>query len=260
MTSLFEEYKVYGKDEIEQGSKEWLELRNLKFTASNADTISANGKGLETLVKEMLAEYYSSQEFEEYTGKFKSADMQRGNDYEAMARSVYELETGNTVKEVGFIQRSKYIGCSPDGLVDESWTGSKEEGLIEIKNHSDKVFLELMLTGKVDPKYVKQMQYQMWVTQLNWCDYFGFNPNFSPNFYKERFYPDEALHKKFEAGVSAGIEMIENGLDALKDKLKVLNKVVEVIEEKEEPKLADMPINKVKLEKSNNGTGDDFPF
>lgn len=234
---LFEYYKVYQKDEIVQGTKEWHELRQLKFTASKADTISVNGKGLETLVKEMLAEYYSSQEYDEYTGAYKSADMQRGNDYEPMARMVYEMETGNTVKEVGFIERSKYIGCSPDGLVTEK-DNPDGEGLIEIKNHSDKVFLELILSDKVDPKYVKQMQYQMWVSELNWCDYFGFNPNFSPNFYKERFFPDLELHKKFEAGVSAGIQMIENGLDILKDRLTILEKVIKVIEEKEDEKPA----------------------
>lgn len=230
MSKLFTRYKVYEKDEIEQGSKEWLQVRQLKFTASNADTISANGKGLETLVKEMLADYYSSQEFDEYTGKFKSSDMQRGNDYESMARTVYEFETGNTVREVGFIERSDYIGCSPDGLVTER-EEKNGEGLIEIKNHSDKVFLELILTRKVDPKYVKQMQYQMWVSQLNWCDYFGFNPNFTPNYYLETFTPDLDLHKRFEIGVQAGIEMIENGLDILKDRLQIQEKIIKVIEE-----------------------------
>lgn len=213
MSNLFTRYKIYEKEELEQGSQEWLKVRQLKFTASNADTIYANGKGLETLTKEMLADYFSSQEFEEYIGKFKSPDMQRGNDYESVARMAYELETGNEVKEVGFIERSEYIGCSPDGIVDNG------KGLIEIKNHSDKVFLELVLTGKVDSKYIKQMQYQMWVTEAEWCDYFGFNPNFKPSFYKQRFYADAEMHKKFEEGVLSGIETLENNLTILKDKL-----------------------------------------
>lgn len=218
--ALFEYLKIYGKDEIEQGSKEWHELRNLKFTASKASIIATAGKGLVTLTNEMLAEYFSSQTYNEYTQAYKSSDMQRGNDFESMSRTVYELETGYEVEEVGFVERSKYIGCSPDGMI------KSEKGLIEIKNHSDKIFLELMLTGKVDPKYIAQMQYQLWVTGYDWVDYFGFNPNFEPNFYKQRFTPDFEMFKKFENGVTKGIELIENGLHILNDerKLKVLQK------------------------------------
>lgn len=226
-SALFDYYKIYEKDELVQGTPEWHKVRELKFTASNADAISTNGKGLDTLVKEMLAEYYSTQQYNEYTGAYKSPEMQRGNDFESMSRMVYEMETGYTVKEVGFVERSKHIGCSPDGMIVE------EKGLIEIKNHNDKTFVELLLSGKVDPKYVKQMQYQLWTTEYNWCDYFGFNPNFSPNFYKERFYPDEEMFKKFEIGVAEGIRLLENGLDILKDKLLIQEKVIAVIEGQE---------------------------
>lgn len=249
--NLFEYYKIYEKDEIEQGTPEWLKLRELKFTASRASEISTNGKGLETYVKELLAEYFSSQEFEERTGKYKSPAMQRGNDFEATARMVYEFETGNTVKEVGFIERSKYIGASPDGLIND-------DGLIEIKNHDDKVFLELIMTGKVDAKYIKQMQYQMWVTERKWCDYFGYNPNFSPSFYKERFYPDKELFSKFEKGVTDGIDMINNGLNALKGKLNVQKKVVVANKIIEETETNTVKVKEIKNEKSQNS--DEFPF
>lgn len=210
--------KIYSKDEITQGTPEWFAIRDLKLTASKADIIATNGKGLDTLVTELLAGHYSSQQYEEYTGKYKNPAMQRGNDFEPMARMVYEFETGNTVREVGFVQvnDNKYVGCSPDGLVTEN---NVEDGLIEIKNHDDKVFLELVMTKKVDAKYVKQMQYQMWVTGAKWCDYFGYNPNFKPSYYKERFYPDTELFAKFEAGTKDGAKMIENGLSALKDSL-----------------------------------------
>lgn len=53
--------KIYGKDEIVQGTPEWFIIRQLKFTASNASTIIAAGKGLETLIEEMVADYFSSQ-------------------------------------------------------------------------------------------------------------------------------------------------------------------------------------------------------
>ena len=209
-----EDIKIYTTDEIVQGTPEWFAIRDLKFTASKASEIATNGKGLETLCTELLAGHYSSQQYDEYTGKYKNPAMQRGNDYEAQARMVYEFETGNSVREVGFVEVTsrKYVGCSPDGLVTEN---GKEDILLEIKNHDDKVFLELILSGKVDPKYVKQMQYHMWVTGASACDYFGYNPNFKPSFYMERFYPDEELFAKFDAGVTAGADMLDNGLRIL---------------------------------------------
>ena len=206
---------IYHYD-IVQNTDKWFQMRSLRLTASNASVIATAGKGLETLVKELLADYFSTKKFEEYTNAYKSADMQRGNDFEATARMVYEIETGNTVSQVGCVTVGDYVLASPDGLVVENGV---DEGLIEIKNHSDKVFLELVLTDKIDPKYIAQMQYQLWVTGRKWCDYFGFNPNFNPNFYKVRLCPDLELHKKFEEGVKTGIELIQKGLKKLDKKL-----------------------------------------
>lgn len=210
--------KIYTNEEIIQGTPEWHKIRELKFTASKADVIAVNGKGLETLVKELLANYYSNQKYEEYTNKYKSPAMQRGNDYEKQARMIYEFETGNTVREVGFVvvNNCKYIGCSPDGLVTEN---GEENILIEIKNHDDKVFTELLLTDEINDKYIKQMQYQMWITGAKACDYFGYNPNFNPSYYKKRLYPDSELFEKFEKGVKTGIKLIEQGLEKLDKKL-----------------------------------------
>lgn len=243
--------KIYEKDEIQQGTAEWFKIRELKFTASKADVVATNGKGLETYVTDLLADYYSSQKFDEYADKYKSPAMQRGNDYEPMARMVYEFETGNTVREVGFVtvNDNKYIGASPDGIVTEK---EKDEGLLEIKNHDDKKFITLQLTGEVDPKYIKQMQYQMWITGAKWCDYFGFNPNFKPNFYKQRFYPDLEMFNKFDVGTKCGIKMIENGLKALEGKL-----ICQETEQKEEE---NEKITEYKMKVEGINQMSDFPF
>lgn len=164
---------------MEQHSPEWYEIRKLKFTASHANTILAMGKGVETLIDEMLAEYYSSGNYEEYSVKFNGKQMQRGNNYEDKARKIYELETGNKVQQVGFVELSTHVGCSPDGFIGE-------DGLIEIKNPSDTVFLKLIETNKIKKEYIDQMQYQMFVTNRQWCDFFAFNPNFDPCFVKIR--------------------------------------------------------------------------
>lgn len=241
--------RIYTNDEIVQGTPEWFAIRDLKFTASKASEVASNGKGLETLVTELLATHFSSQKYDEYVGKYKSPAMQRGNDYEPMARMVYEFETGNTVREVGFIEDTTrdYVGYSPDGLVTENGV---EDVLIEIKNHDDKVFLELQMTGEVDKKYINQMQYGMWVSGARACDYFGFNPNFKPNYFKKRFLPDENLFKKFEAGVECGSMMIRNGLEALAGKIEV--------QEKLRPEADIEP--KTDLVQKQIAVAEDFPF
>lgn len=209
--------KIY--EDLKQGTPEWLEVKKLKFTASNAATIMAMGKGVKTLIKQMLAEYYSSQHYEEYTGVYKNDQMKRGNEFEDKARTIYELETGNTVKQVGFVEKDEYEGVSPDGLVGD-------DGLIEIKNHSDIVFTELALTRKIDSKYMAQMQMQMYVTGRKWCDYFGFNPNFDPCYVMIRVKPDpEAFEKLAEA-----LPYAKQLLKAEKDKM---DKIFNVLQEKD---------------------------
>ena len=104
---------------VNQGTPEWFELRiKHPLTASKAQAISAQGAGLKTLCIEKLSEKYSSEVKEKYTNK----DLERGVELEEQARAIYELQTGNTVKEVGFItdsKISKLAGVSPDGLVDK---------------------------------------------------------------------------------------------------------------------------------------------
>jgi predicted phage-related endonuclease len=128
---------------IKQGTDEWLKLRLGKLTASSAQAIASNGKGLETLVYEKVAELLTHKLPEQ----FENEHIKRGNELEPLARNSYELETGNVVKEVGFVELDQYTGASPDGLVGD-------DGLVEFKCPSDIVFLKAMHTKKIDTKYV----------------------------------------------------------------------------------------------------------
>lgn len=193
---------------MKQGTKEWLDVRKLKFTASHANTIMAMGKGLESLIDEMLADYYSSGTYEEYSQKFKSSAMQRGNDFEDKSRQIYELETGYSVDQVGFVEISENIGCSPDGLIGK-------DGMVEFKNHGDTVFLKLMETKKIDKKYADQIQMQLYVTGRDWCDYFGFNPNFDPCYFKVRIYPDIRVFEKLSKALPYAVNQLKKRKDAL---------------------------------------------
>lgn len=199
-------------NDIKQGTKEWQDIRKLKFTASHASTILARGRGVQTLIKQMLADYYSSGNYGEYSDKYKNSNMQRGNDYEAKARAVYELETGNKVQQVGFIETDEFEGCSPDGLVNE-------DGLLEIKNPNDNRFLQLILDEKIDKEYLDQMQMQMYVSKRAWCDFFAFNPNFNPCYYTKRIHADLGTQVALAQALQEAKEKLKSQKDILDKKL-----------------------------------------
>jgi exodeoxyribonuclease (lambda-induced) len=183
--------KIY--TELKQGTPEWLQVRLGKFTASNAQAIASNGKGLDTLVYEKAAELLTGQIKEAYT----NTDMERGNALEMLARNSYELETGVIITQVGFIEVDEYEGCSPDGLV-------KEEGLIEIKCKNDSNFVKFLMDGAIDPAHEWQMQHQLKVTGRQWVDYVLFNPNFKKTTVITRVLRNEEKIKKLEAGITTG--------------------------------------------------------
>ena len=202
--------KIY--DDFEQRSPMWFEIKKLHLTASHATAIRANGKGLETYVKDLAREYYSSGLYEEFSDELNNRHTIRGNKYEDMARQIYELETGYTVRQVAFIEISPHIGCSPDGLINK-------DGLIEIKCMGDKRFYEFVSTSKIDSDHYNQMQMQLYVTKRKWCDYFVFNPNYSPNYLKVRVTPDMEAIMQIKAGLVRGEQLLLSELEKVKGKL-----------------------------------------
>lgn len=193
---------------IEQGTPAWFAIRQCKMTASNATAIIANGKGLETYILEIMAEYYSNAEKINYTNEH----IQRGNELEPLARMDYELvNIKSNIAEVGFIEHSQYVGCSPDGLVDG-------DGLLEIKCPSDKVYLQYMLDEKVKSDYYNQMQMQMFCTGRLWCDYMVYNPNFKTSHIIKRITPDAKIVEKLEIGIESGKEQILSIIEKIEGK------------------------------------------
>ena len=193
---------------VEQGSEEWFELR-LKYplTASEAQAIGNQGKGLETLCWEKMAQKYSSADKEQYSNK----DLERGKELEPQAISLYELETGNKVETVGFVTNeeiSKVGGASPDGLVNE-------DGLIEVKAFADtkhfKAVIDFKKTGKfeIESQYIWQMQMQMLFTGRKWCDFVAYNPNYKQSLLIQGVVADEEKQKDIIEGLKKG-EIIIN--------------------------------------------------
>ena len=198
-------------NEIEQKTDEWYKVRELKLTASHAQTIAANGKGLETYCKELVAEYLSEAPRDVYT----NPDLERGNLLEAQAREYCSILTGIDYQEIGFVEINEHYGISPDGVV---FKGDKIIDSIEIKCHSDKVFLELLLSEEIDTKYLMQMQMQMLAMETKSCLYFAYNPNIKPYYFMKRVYADKEIQDKLQKGIEKGIELIEGYLNEYKSK------------------------------------------
>lgn len=187
--------KIYN---FEQRTEDWYNIRKGKMTASNAETIIANGKGLETYIYNLMAEYYSSAEKENYI----NADMQRGIDLEPEARLEFEFYTDLDVQEVGFIEYNDFIGVSPDGLIGD-------DGLIEIKCPNDSIYFKLLLSNNIKPEYIAQMQMQMYVTDRQYCYFVSYNPNFEKSLYIKKINRDEEMIDKLKKGLERGTQLIK---------------------------------------------------
>ena len=183
---------------FEQRTEDWYNIRKGKMTASNAETIIANGKGLETYIYNLMAEYYSSAEKENYI----NADMQRGIDLEPEARLEFEFYTNLDVQEVGFIEHNEFIGVSPDGLIGN-------DGLIEIKCPNDSIYFKLLLSNNIKPEYIAQMQMQMYVTDRQYCYFVSYNPNFEKSLYIKKINRDEEMIEKLKKGLERGTQLIK---------------------------------------------------
>ncbi len=186
-----------------QGSEEWFALR-LKYplTASHAQAIGNRGKGLETLCWEKVAERYSSSQKE----KMSNEHTDRGQELEAQARKIYELETSNRVEQVGFVTDdsiSNVGGASPDGLVND-------DGLLEIKCFDDAKHFRATIEREVESKYVWQVQQQMLFTGRTWTDVCCYNPNFKSSLVIVRVVADKDMQDKIKVGLKLGEYIIKD--------------------------------------------------
>lgn len=152
---------------IEQRSDEWYKARIGSIGGSSIADVTAGGTGKtrKNLLYRMAGEILSGEKYQGY----QNADMARGIDQEAEARSLYELVTGNTVEQVGLCKESVYTHCSPDGLVDT-------DGMIEIKCTIPSVHIETIIEAAVPSAYRKQVQWSLGITGRQWCDFASYSP------------------------------------------------------------------------------------
>lgn len=158
--------------DVEQGSMQWHEQRCGSLGASQVHDVLAKTKsGYSAARGNAIARIVSERLTGVVQDGFRSAAMQWGSDTEPQARAAYEFLTGNKVSTVGLFKNDSIAGthASPDGLI-------SFDGLLEIKCPNTLTHIEMLANEKIESKYITQMQWQMYMTERDWCDFVSFDP------------------------------------------------------------------------------------
>jgi len=170
-----------------------------QITASRIKDMLAEGKGISR------AKYAAELAASRMTGNphrssFGGAAIDHGNEFESVARMMYEIRNGVMVEGTGKeyyphpqIARS---GCSPDGTVND-------DGLTEFKCPDTHTFIGYKLSGEIPRAYRLQMTWQCAVMCRKWCDFVAYDPDLPEDYgyLQLRFVPTEKEIKDMELEV-----------------------------------------------------------
>jgi putative phage-type endonuclease len=196
--------------DIIQRTPEWDAVRLGRITASAlADLMPAKSKPADSWTETQSRILYTIAA-ERMTGQrkdsFETRAIQWGRETEQLARAVYEIDSGSMVEEVGFIELDEWVGCSPDGLVDD-------DGLVELKCPNSDTHLQYRtIAGRLSDEYFWQVQGQLWISGRSWCDLCSFDPRFldaSKRLHVVRLLPDADAFERIAARVASAVEAIK---------------------------------------------------
>jgi predicted phage-related endonuclease len=187
--------------ECEQGTPEWLQARlGVPSASSYSKLVTTTGKSsaqAEAYINQLVAERITG----EATVFHVTEPMARGVELEPEARFRYEMETGNLVRQVGFLMHDTLqAGASPDGLVGEN-------GGLEIKCPSPATHVEYLRDGNLPSKYIQQVQGCLWISGRDWWDFMSYHPKMEPLIV--RVFRDEEFIKALECAVIDAVKVIE---------------------------------------------------
>lgn len=201
-----------------QGSAEWLSERCGLLTASRlGDALAETRSGKpcasrENLLWELAGERLSGQSARRYV----TLAMQHGSETEAEAFAAYAFERDAELQECGFYRIADLAsGASPDRLV---MNGGRPVGLVEAKCPTLTTHLKTLAGAPISDAYRWQVQWQLYATDLRWCDWISYRPELEPglNLVIRHVERDEEVIKELGEKVEAFL----SELDALVEKLR----------------------------------------
>lgn len=157
---------------MDQRSNEWYQARLGKATGSKFHDVCSFTRSGESASRrnyryQLIAERLTGVVQPTYT----SSAMQWGIDNEPVARLAYEMKTGYTVQEAGFLVSEILpdAGISPDGLIGQ-------DGGVEIKCPEIATHIETLTKNRIPEQYIEQIDGAMWVTGRKWWDFVSYDP------------------------------------------------------------------------------------
>lgn len=138
--------------QIEQRSEAWHEIRNGKITGTGLKKILGTPKVRESYFYEILAERLSTE------ASSDESALDRGVRLEDEAIKTYEAQKGLVVARIGFTERDdcKWIGSSPDGLVESTRASGKYTKGVEAKCLSSANHIKSYIKQEIPEDYLPQ--------------------------------------------------------------------------------------------------------
>jgi hypothetical protein len=158
---------LLNREQIEQRTPEWYaQMTNIISASELGNLFSSPRIRAKMVLSKTLPYEPRNQQLAVPSDSMSAFDW--GIRFEPVVKQIYELKYNATVKEVGrlYHQTDKRCTASPDGLVYESDNDKKTGRLVEIKCPVTRV-----IDGSVPKDYYAQMQMQLHVTGLKFCDY-----------------------------------------------------------------------------------------
>ena len=161
-------------DDSRQGTEEWFNARAGVITGSkveDARKFLKNGNSSSERVKysyKLAVERIAGSALDAH--EFSPWQAKRGQELEDGARQRHEREIGEFILEAGFaFTEDRKFGASVDGLIGD-------DGIVEIKCFLDPVkLIDIILNDDIGD-VVSQVQWGLWVTGRNWCDFVLYCP------------------------------------------------------------------------------------
>lgn len=154
---------IKNKDQPEQRTEEWYKYRYNMLTASSLWKIFKS----HSTQKELIKSKKKPLDLSKYKNVNTESPLHWGHKYEPLSVLIYENIFNTNVGDFGCIKHDTYdfIGASPDGInIKEN---NKLHGrMLEIKN-----IVNRQINGIPKYEYWIQMQIQMEVCNLNYCDF-----------------------------------------------------------------------------------------
>lgn len=215
--------------QFKQKSEEWHQQRLGKITGSCIHKLLGTPAAAEKYYCDKANEIIIQDRCDRDKIEKLPIHMERGEIWEDIARKTYKIEKdfnneNVNVEEVGLVQLSDYVVCSPDGLVND-------DGLIEIKVHDSNLFLwhvvdiEKRGIDAIPKNYYQQIQFNLYVLGRKWCDYVLYNPQHDAmerlRIFIRRVEIDYDLHKRISQIIEEAPQKINEYIERYNNIMKI---------------------------------------